>query len=468
MDEENKKINLESFFDKVDSVEEVANSALTKANSNLGIINDQKELIESLSISIEAMQTKIRDIANYIIIERKLEKDLEEDRRLEAEDAEQKRLMSEKAALMGKRGPQGEPGQSASPQEGGGGFMGGLMKFISGVGGLTLILPALLPVVIKQIALFIRDKFKKIFKGGFDGLGKNFSKLFNPGTKLPIVGQAFTDLKIGTEKSFSGAGDKFAKFVDTAFTSGGAGGPTGASSGSNMGVTDFNIGSMNNTLEENNLVEEEKYESFEESLENASQPDPELLQKQKESGERMEKVNTAYFDLQDGKITQEQYDKVDAGYRKFKEGTITEEEFDKILDEYSKDNEIIEEDSKDNKILEGDLNNNKKDSNGGEKTFNVEVVSSEVKDLNLEINKLSSDTDSLTNYVANESGVNKVKQDNSVLVQSNTPNTTNGFVKDTRSFSSFANLLGNEYLSINNVKFMDDKNLPPEIAKMLR
>ena len=70
----------------------------------------------------------------------------------------------------------------------------------------------------------------------------------------------------------------------------------------------------------------------------------------------------------------------------------------------------------------------------------MEVVSSEIKDLNLEINKLSSDTDSLTNYVANESGVNKVKQDNSVLVQSNTPNTTNGFVKDTRSFSSFANL----------------------------
>ena len=98
----------------------------------------------------------------------------------------------------------------------------------------------------------------------------------------------------------------------------------------------------------------------------------------------------------------------------------------------------------------------------------MEVVSSEIKDLNLEINKLSSDTDSLTNYVANESGVNKVKQDNSVLVQSNTPNTTNAFVKDTRSFSSFANLLGNEYLSINNVKFMNDKNLPPEIAKMLR
>ena len=52
MDEENKKINLESFFKKVDSVEQVANSALSRANSNLGIINNQKALIESLSVGL--------------------------------------------------------------------------------------------------------------------------------------------------------------------------------------------------------------------------------------------------------------------------------------------------------------------------------------------------------------------------------------------------------------------------------
>ena len=32
------------------------------------------------------MRTEIRDIANFIVIERKLEKDAEEDRRFEAED----------------------------------------------------------------------------------------------------------------------------------------------------------------------------------------------------------------------------------------------------------------------------------------------------------------------------------------------------------------------------------------------
>ena len=48
--------------------------------------------------SIEAMETKIRDIANYIIIEKKLEKDVEEDRALEEQDRLQKQAMVERLA----------------------------------------------------------------------------------------------------------------------------------------------------------------------------------------------------------------------------------------------------------------------------------------------------------------------------------------------------------------------------------
>ncbi len=81
MDEEeleqpSSKINVGSFFERVDSVDRVANRALSQSSSNLGIINNQKLIIQSLSVSIEAMETKIRDIANYIIVENKLEKDL--------------------------------------------------------------------------------------------------------------------------------------------------------------------------------------------------------------------------------------------------------------------------------------------------------------------------------------------------------------------------------------------------------
>ena len=112
LEQPSSKINVGSFFERVDSVDRVANRALSQSSSNLGIINNQKLIIQSLSVSIEAMETKIRDIANYIIIEKKAEKDAAEDRLLEQQDAEQKRAMTDKA-LRGEPGPQGEPGKPA-------------------------------------------------------------------------------------------------------------------------------------------------------------------------------------------------------------------------------------------------------------------------------------------------------------------------------------------------------------------
>ena len=90
MDEEqtSKKINIDSFFNRVDEVDEVANKALKQSSSNLSTINANKTLIQSISVSIDAMRTEIRDIATYIVVEQKLEKDLKEDRLLEEEDKE--------------------------------------------------------------------------------------------------------------------------------------------------------------------------------------------------------------------------------------------------------------------------------------------------------------------------------------------------------------------------------------------
>ena len=138
MDEEeleqpSSKINVGSFFERVDSVDRVANRALSQSSSNLGIINNQKLIIQSLSVSIEAMETKIRDIANYIIIEKKAEKDAAEDRKLEQEDKEQKQSMLERA-LKGDTGPKGDPGKPAEQQQGGGGFLGGLLKGLATLG----------------------------------------------------------------------------------------------------------------------------------------------------------------------------------------------------------------------------------------------------------------------------------------------------------------------------------------------
>ncbi len=263
MDEENKKINLESFFKRVDSVEQIANSALSKANSNLGINNNQKSLIESLSISIEAMQTKIRDIANYIIVERKIEADREEDRRLESEDAEQKKLMTERATAMGQQGPQKESVKPSESQGGGGSFLGGLVQTLGGLmaGGFALkyIGPVLLPklLLLAKTKLFplIGTGLSVAVKSSFKFLGGLVTKLFSPLTTAPIIGKIFKGIKFASPFLAVG-GFLTSKILDFFSKGGKGGGGTGVSSGSNMGATDPTVATdMTDTLEKNDLIE---------------------------------------------------------------------------------------------------------------------------------------------------------------------------------------------------------------------
>ena len=266
MDEENKKINLESFFKRVNSVEQIANSALSRANSNLGINNNQKSLIESLSISIEAMQTKIRDIANYIIVEKKLEADREEDRRLEAEDAEQKRQMTERAAAMGETGPQKESVKPAESQGGGGSFLGGLIKTLGGlmVGGFALkyIGPVLLPklLLLAKTKLFplIGAGLKTAVTSSFKFLGGLVTKLFSPLTTAPIIGKIFKGIKFASP--FLAVGGFLGSKILDFFSKGGkGGGDTGVSSDSNMGATNSTVETdMTDTLKKEGLVEDQK------------------------------------------------------------------------------------------------------------------------------------------------------------------------------------------------------------------
>ena len=74
MDEEeleqpkNKKITLSNFFESIVSIDKLANRALSIANSNLNLIQEQKLLIESLSISLEGLKSDVKQINNYIIV----------------------------------------------------------------------------------------------------------------------------------------------------------------------------------------------------------------------------------------------------------------------------------------------------------------------------------------------------------------------------------------------------------------
>ena len=170
MDEEeleqpSSKINLGSFFERVDSVEKVANNALSRANANLGIISNQKLIINSINVTIEAMETKIRDIANYIIIEKKLEKDVEEDRLLEEQDRLQKQAMVERATtIMGEPGPQDQPGQPAEQQKGSS-LLGTLLKLGIGAFAIKFLWPALLPLLKGSLAALGKLVFSKLGAG---------------------------------------------------------------------------------------------------------------------------------------------------------------------------------------------------------------------------------------------------------------------------------------------------------------
>ena len=93
MDEDTKTIDVDSFFGKLNSIQGMAESAIFKSDTNFGIINEQKSLIEDLTVSIEGIQSEIREINNYIIIQ----KDEDEDRRVAEEDAKQKQEMTDRA-----------------------------------------------------------------------------------------------------------------------------------------------------------------------------------------------------------------------------------------------------------------------------------------------------------------------------------------------------------------------------------
>ena len=220
MDEENKKIDISSFFDRVDQVDKVANKALKQSDSNISAFNANKTLINSISVSIEAMKTEIRDIANYIVVENKLEKDAAEDKKLEEQDLKQKEQMRERALALGKQGPKGDPGKPAEPQKGGS-FIGGLIKLLFAGGGLVLaaktLFPALLPFLGKVLIPKIALGLKGVLVGSIKGIGGLLVKLFSPLTKIKLIGGVFGNILKGITSGFGNVAKVAATLVTTLF-----------------------------------------------------------------------------------------------------------------------------------------------------------------------------------------------------------------------------------------------------------
>ena len=109
MDEEGlettgKRITINNFFDSIEDIDRVSTNAIQK-------VTDQQATIEGLTKSISEIKLEIAEIQEFI----KFQKDQDEDRRLEEEDARQKQEMTERAlAVQG--GESGEGDQSPEDQ----------------------------------------------------------------------------------------------------------------------------------------------------------------------------------------------------------------------------------------------------------------------------------------------------------------------------------------------------------------
>jgi len=494
MDEENKKINLESFFKRVDSVDKIASSALSKANSNLGIVNNQKSLIESLSISIEAMQEKIRDIANYIIIERKLEADREEDRRLEAEDAEQKRLMTERAAAMGEIKPQGEPGKPAESQGGGGSFLGGLIKTLGGLMAGGFALKYIGPVLLPKLLLLAKTKLFPIIGAGlktavttsFKFLGGLVTKLFSPLTTAPIIGKIFKGIAFSSP--FLAMGGFLGSKIFDFFSKGGKSeSGTGVSVDTDSGgqvVSQTNLAegdeSMRKTLTEKELMVTPGTRVDEYGAEGGGEPssgdlsmfDDEVKTEDKEIEDDKKKFkvttgkkNKTLEDLERGyaarlaKIEKMKEEGRNVEMIEFEENKAGQLKY--IIDLKKAEMGLIEDKGIGKSLLEAGMGEGKSSYSATTEYKFVEPIKSGTKDLDLSLRQNLETTDKLANAVSYQSGTTNKDQNGSVVVQNKPAQVTIASIKKTSSSVPFIKASKNQYLSINDV------TVPPEVAKML-
>ena len=478
MDEEeleqpSSKINLGSFFERVDSVEKVADNALSRSNANLGIISNQKLIINSLSVTIEAMETKIRDIANYIIIEKKLEKDVEEDRALEEQDRLQKQAMVDRATtIMGEPGPQGEPGQPAEQQQGGGGsLLGALLKLGIGAFALKYIGPVLLPKLLLLAKTKLIPLIGTALKSGFVKLAALIGKVITGlVSKIPLVGKALAGsaLFTGVGSAIIGIGN----FISNALGGKGGGGDTSFSasrmSGENRQPLLEGDESMENTLAEKDLIKKPiknrrgriiGYEDVEKPVDKKINT---------EINEEEEEFELQVKELKDSKVPMKTTVNPD--------GSITSEGSGQLIGgELFTPGQPMTEEQKLN--IEMGLKMGNTYSEEVMESYNMEAVKSEksispvIESDNKNLDLSSNIDGDMTQAIAKTNeridnligGENK-EQNNGNLVSANKPNVTEATLKLAAAPLPFVKVIKNNQLSTSPKSY---NGLPPEIAAMI-
>ena len=416
MDEQDKKINLFNFFGRSDSLDKLSSAAFSKSNPTMTAIGDNKLLIESLQSSIESIQSQVQNIANYLIVQNKTERVLEERKLFEERELKQKQEARDRAlglqSIKGDRGSQGPKGEFG--QEGGGGsFLGGLIKALA-LGGtliasVKLLGPVLLPMLTKGI-------FTKLVPALAKGIGVGFGKLAGVITKgltgslgkLPIVGKAITGLGGKLFGGIKAAGGTIAKFLLGALGIGAVGGAIGSStkaSESNMSFASGEDDKSDKKLVEDKTETVEKRSLGNRILGGIDALSGNLLDLDKKGGETF-------------------------GMGRVYGGVLDAVTFNKF--DFDRKNSVEADDL----------------------TF---------KDIN-ELKQSVSTNSAAIQTIVNPSPQSKNSVNSPVTVQKNRPQVTYTAIKTTKPAIPFINTLGNQYLSLS----PHTNKLPPEIARMIQ
>jgi len=405
MAEENKKININSFFERTEEVGGMAGKALQNSELNASAIQANKTLINSLSVTIEAMQTEIRDIANYIVIENKLEKDKKEDEKFEAEDAKQKKDIKDQILAAGKQGPKGDKGDPAPKGEtksSGGNFIGGLIKALV-VGGTAIaaakfLAPVLIPMVLKVGVPLIGNLVGNLTGFAIGGFATKLALGLSALGGISILGVKlgfFNKLAEGVTKNYESLSKSISEKVKSIFTP--KAGEEGKSSGSNLSLSSGGGGggfAGNLGLDDPNIKDKQ-----------------EKKQEEKEVRTKKKGKVTPKPAMEVGKFKPTPPEKP-KGFKRFLAGA-------------------------------GDF------ITGGR--FDLDKRGSSV-------------TDKLNVPATIMNAVAPPKPDTSAIAPANTPNTSQAIIRPTSPTIPFIKTVKNQYLSTN----PNTNKLPPEIARMIQ
>ena len=463
------KINVDSFFNRTDDAESITAISLKLAS-----------VIEQ----IDVMRTEIKEIATYITVEHKIEKDLREDRLVAEQDAKQKKEMKDRILAKGEQVPKTAKGET--PQEeskgGGGGFLSGLLKVVGGL-GLVAGLAALSPIILKVmgvaliglVATAIAKPLYNWVKGTFDKFKNFLDKTFKPVEKIPVVGKPLKNVLVGgltlglpgiaiaAATSISNALKGAAKGNDGG---GGGGTSSGPTSGGNMNLEENNAGKdMANTLEEKGVIKDTRnfgddYKKQEEYF--ASDEYKQSFDKEVEKVEEVKEEKKNLITSESGrKYTKEQVIKMSKDYKALvdKEKAASQGSGDQLTR-----TEMFRK--KPLKLQLDDI---------GVETRSMEFGSVEEVE---SFNKAITDNNNLVGYETKEGprfgdvgGLIEIAPpnddqnismnvDQSVVMPKEAPQVSSAEIKVTGTTLAYARALQNPYLSITN------KKIPPELSRI--